>query len=214
MLDLIIAEALGAFILTFVGGAAILADTGLVAIAFAHGLGLMVAIYTVGYVSGCHANPAVSISLWLTKHLETRKLLLYVLSQCFGAFLAAVALIIVFKSNGELGVLKLAPGVTVGRGVLTEALLTFLLVLSVYGTAVDKRAVRGFSGLVIGLTLTGCIMAGGTVTGAALNPARAFGPALVAMEWKDHMVYWAGPIVGGVLAAMLYKYLLAEDKKR
>lgn len=213
MLHLIVAEALGCFILTFVGGAAMVADTGLVAVAFAHGLGLMVAVYSLGHISGCHANPAVSISLWVTKHLETDKLLLYVLSQIFGAFLAAIALLIVFKTDSGLGLPELAAGVTIGRGTLTEALLTFLLMLAIYGTMIDKRATRGFHGLVIGLAYTGCILSGGKITGASLNPARSLGPALVSGNWSNHMVYWAGPIVGGVLAALLYKYILADSKK-
>lgn len=213
MLHLIIAEALGTFILTFIGGAAILGNTGIVGIALAHGLALMVAIYALGHISGCHANPAVSVSLWLTKNLETNKLPVYVLSQCFGAVLAALAIIAVYHPYGNVGLPEFASGVTRARGVITEGLLTFILVLAVYAMTVDKRATKGFHGLVIGMVLTLDILAGGAITGASMNPARSFGPALVSGVWTNHLVYWAGPITGGVLAALLYKYLLGESKK-
>jgi len=122
-----------------------------------------------------------------------------------GSLFGAIYLLLVFTSHpGNLGSQALAPGVTFSQGVLLESILTFFLVFVIYAVAVDERAPKGIYGLAIGMTLAFCILAGGTVTGASLNPARSFGPALISGTWTNHLVYWIGPIFGGVGAGLLY----------
>ncbi len=204
-----LAEAIGTFALVFIGGGAILSDAltgmGLLGVALAHGLVLMCMIYVLGHISGAHFNPAVTIALWITNKIESEKALGYIVSQLFGSVIAALYLLLIFTDKpGNLGSQALAPGVLFSQGVLLEAILTFFLVFVVYGVAVDDRAPKGIYGVAIGMTLAFCILAGGTVTGASLNPARSFGPALVSGTWANHLVYWIGPIIGGVGAGLLY----------
>ncbi len=214
-----LAEAIGTFILVFIGAGAVVVDSlsngavGLVGIAFAHGLALMSIIYSIGAISGAHVNPAVTISLWMAKKIETTKALGYIVSQLVGASLAGFLLLAIFGNAANLGAPAVASAISPWTAVLVEAVLTFFLVWTVFGVAVDKRGSPHHAGLAIGLVLTFDILFGGLLTGAAVNPARAFGPAFASGFWTLQYVYWVGPILGGLIAALLYNELLLKGKK-
>lgn len=215
----LVAEAVGTFTLIFVGCGSVMMFTGnaaftLVGVALAHGLAIAVMISALGAVSGGHFNPAVTIGMWVTRRIDSVLGLGYIVAQLLGAALAAGLLVMLFpeglRSAAALGTPALK-GVDFAQAVGIEAVLTFFLVTVIFGTAVDARAPK-IGGLAIGLTITLDILAGGTLTGAAMNPARAFGPALLSGQWADHLVYWIGPIVGSVVASLLYHYVFIEEK--
>lgn len=207
-----LAEGLGAFLLTFVSAAVICADAysggeaGLVGIALAQGLVLAAVVTALGHVSGAHVNPAVTLAAVLSRAMTPVAAGAYVGAQLLGAVVAGFMLTATFGADVwepvRLGTPGLGPGVAAGTGIFIEAVLTFLLALVVLQTAVDERAPGHVYGLAIGATLATGVLVGGTLTGAALNPARAFGPALAAGIWEHHYVYWIGPLLGGVVAAV------------
>jgi MIP family channel proteins len=219
------AEALGTFALVFVGAGSVMskyfpdADYGILGIAIAHGLVLGVMVTAVMGISGGHLNPAVTLGLLATRRINPAAAAGYILSQLAGAVVAAAALKQLYPGGvlraGALGTPSLAPSVSLTQGIAVEIILGFFLISAVYGTCVNPDAPR-LGGFGIGLTLLFCILIGGPLTGAAVNPARAFGPALVSGQWVAHIVWWVGPIVGGVLAAVVWEYLLlpAEARKR
>jgi MIP family channel proteins len=218
------AEFVGTFTLIFIGAGSICADQymksgspgasgmGLLAIAAAHGLALSVMISAMGHISGGHLNPAVTIGVWVTKRIGTMEALLYWVAQLAGATAAAYLLTAIIPVDTwravSLGTPALAAGFTRTSGMILEAVLTFLLVWAVFATAVDERGAFGkIAGFGIGLTVMMDILIGGPFTGAAMNPARAFGPALAANFWTAHGVYWVGPLFGGALAGAIYDAL-------
>lgn len=213
----LVAEFVGVFFLVFLGAGAVVTNTyregvvGLVGIALAHGLALSIAVSATMNISGGHINPAITLGLWSVGRIGWRQAGLYVLAQLLGAIVAALAIKGLFPEVAgriaQLGTPQLAPAVTLTQGILIEAVLTFFLAFAVMGTAVDPAAPK-VGGFAIGLTLTMDILAGGPLTGAAMNPARAFGPALVANAWLSQLVYWAGPILGAIAAIQLYERLL------
>ena len=211
------AEFIGAFALIFIGAAAIIQTGGqnLVAIAIAHGLAIALLVSSLGHISGGLFNPALTIGLWATRRLDTISTVAYIIAQLLGAVVAALALVLVFpealRDAVSLGVPLLGRGIDFAQGVIIEAIATFFLMLAVFGTALDPRGPK-LGGFGIGLILTMDILAVGTLTGAAMNPARTFGPALVGGEWSNHLVYWIGPIIGAVVAALVYHYLFAEEE--
>ena len=211
------AEFIGAFALIFIGAAAIIQTGGqnLVAIAVAHGLAIALLVSSLGHISGGLFNPALTIGLWATRRLDTISTVAYIIAQLLGAVVAALALVLVFpealRDAVSLGVPLLGRGIDFAQGVIIEAIATFFLMLAVFGTALDPRGPK-LGGFGIGLILTMDILAVGTLTGAAMNPARTFGPALVGGEWSNHLVYWIGPIIGAVVAALVYHYLFAEEE--
>ena len=211
------AEFIGAFALIFIGAAAIIQTGGqnLVAIAIAHGLAIALLVSSLGHISGGLFNPALTIGLWATRRLDTISTVAYIIAQLLGAVVAALALVLVFpealRDAVSLGVPLLGRGIDFAQGVIIEAIATFFLMLAVFGTALDPRGPK-LGGFGIGLVLTMDILAVGTLTGAAMNPARTFGPALVGGEWSNHLVYWIGPIIGAVVAALVYHYLFAEEE--
>jgi MIP family channel proteins len=222
----LMAEALGTFYLCFAGIAAILATTpavggggGLVAIALAHGLALSIAVHIFGGISGAHVNPAVTVAMLATGRIRPALAGLYIVAQLAGATVAALVCKAVFPPDAVnaamLGIPLPAPWVSPVTLITVEAVLTFLLVTAVFGTAVDDRGktvkIGGFG---IGLTVAFDILAGGPVTGASMNPARSFGPALVAGHWAWHWAYWVAPILGAVAAALLYHHFLLEAPKQ
>lgn len=212
-----VAEFIGTFALIFVGVGAIAADyisgghSGLVGIALAHGLAIAVMVSATAAVSGGHLNPAVTLGLFSAGKIDFKNSVQYIISQCAGAIVAAAAISYVIPSEAltavNSGIPSLGTGVTIGMGLVTEAILTFFLVFAVYGTAVDKRAPK-VGGLFIGLTVTLDILIGGPITGAAMNPARHLGPALLSGNLQDIWLYWLGPVMGGVLAGIVYKNIL------
>ncbi|MDP2717720.1 MAG: aquaporin [Candidatus Micrarchaeota archaeon] len=211
------AEFFSTFALVFIGAGAVVMDTvsggalGLLGVAVAHGLVLMSMIYAVGHVSGAHVNPAVTAAMWVTRQIRGHTALLYVVAQLLGAALAGFLLLGIFPAaTANLGVPDLGANVSFFQGILVEAVLTFFLVFTIFGVAVDKRAPAGVYGAAIGLVLTFDILFGGLLTGGAMNPARAFGPALASGYWATQLVYWIGPLVGAIVAGLSYRYLLLD----
>ena len=220
-----LAEFLGTFYLCFPGIAAILAtskgmDPGaaLVAIALAHGLGLTLAISNFGGISGAHVNPAVTCGFLITGRIKPGLAVTYIVSQLLGATTAAGFCRVIFPvevvTATHLGLPLPAPWASTGVVLLTEFILTYLLMTSVFGTAVDERGkVVKIGGFGIGLTVAFDILAGGPVTGASMNPARSFGPALELMQWQWHWAYWLAPVAGACAAALVYEHVLLERAK-
>lgn len=223
----LLAEFIGTFYLCFAGIAAILSATsfvggggGLVAIALAHGLALSIAVSVFGGISGAHVNPAVTLGIWSTGRIKGSTAVGYIISQCLGSAFAAVLCRIIFPpgavSEANLGIPL--PGAEWAQSasviILVEFILTFLLMTSVFGAAVDERgAAVKIGGFAIGLTVTFDILAGGPVTGASMNPARSFGPALVQGYWNWHWCYWVGPVLGALAASQIYHHVLLKDDK-
>jgi len=211
------AEFVGAFALIFVGAGSIAvagtAGGGLVGIAFAHGLVIAVMASAVGHISGGHFNPAVTFGFLVTRRIEPALAGVYWAAQLAGAVAGALLLELLLPNAltdaVSLGVPALGNGMGAGAGMVLEAILTFFLVWVIFASAADPRGTfTAIAGLAIGLTITMDILVGGPLTGAAMNPARHFGPALVEGEWKDTWIYWVGPIIGGVLASIVQNYIL------
>lgn len=201
----LVAEALGTFALGYVGILAIYNGSPLVGVALAHGLTIAVMASAFMLVSGAHFNPAVTLALWVGKQINGRDAGLYVVVQVLAAL--AAALLAQISLGGDdigAGVPAVADDVSVAAAILIEAILTLILVLVIYGTGVDPRFGARIGGLAIGLTVTLDILAGGPLTGAAMNPARWLGPALVDGDLGDFAVYLVGPLLGGVLGTVLY----------
>lgn len=209
------AEALGTFVLVFGGCGAIVTDAerggalGVVGIGLAFFLALLAAIAALGHVSGAHFNPGVSLSFFLTRHLPARDLAAYWAAQLAGATAAALVLAAVWSGHpAALG--ASVPSVAAGRALLLEVVLTALLMLVIMSVATDTRAVGAPAALAIAAAVGLAAIAFGPLTGASLNTARSFGPALVAGEWDDFWVYLAGPLLGAPLGALAYQLLRAE----
>jgi aquaporin TIP len=205
------AEFVGTFTLIFAGVGSIAVTQGdLVAVALAHGLAIGVMASAVGHISGGHFNPAVTLGLLVTRRIAPALALVYWVAQLAGATVAALALRAVFpdEANLDTGVPVVADVVGSGGALLLEAILTFFLVWVIFATAVDPRGTfSSIAGLAIGLTITLDVLAGGPLTGAAMNPARAFGPELVQNVWSDAWIYYIGPPLGAVAAALAYEWL-------
>jgi MIP family channel proteins len=208
-----LAEAVATFALVFIGAGAVAANAtyngslGLTGIALAHGLVLMSMVYATRHISGAHVNPAVTIAMLVTKKMQIKDGAGYIVFQLLGAAIAGLFLSVIFASapaSVHLGVTDLAAGISPSTGMLLEAVLTFFLVFVIFAVAVDSRGLADVSGLAIGLVLTFDILVGGLLTGAAMNPARAFGPAIASGYWTTQAVYWIGPVVGAVIAALIY----------
>jgi MIP family channel proteins len=223
----LLAEFVGTFTLILIGEGAICADQymrsagqpgmGLLAIAAAHGLAIGVMVTAVGHISGAHLNPAVTIGLWVTRRIGHLQAMAYWIAQLLGATAAAYLLTAIIPEaawqSAHLGAPDLSADITRWPGILIEAALTFLLVFVVYATAVDEKgAFNKIAGFAIGLTITMDILVGGPFTNGAMNPARAFGPALAAHHWTNHGVYWVGPLAGGVIAGFLYDRAFLRDQ--
>ena len=209
-----VAEFVGSFALTFVGAGAIAVTLGgdLVAIALAHGLVIGVMASAVGHISGGHFDPAVTFGFLVARRIDPALAVVYWISQMLGAVFGALLLILVVPDDltdaVNLGVPALGEGVGGGAGFLLEAILTFFLVWVIFATAADPRGTfKSIAGLAIGFTITLDILIGGPLTGAAMNPGRAFGPQLVGGEWADAWVWYLGPLLGGAAAALLYEWL-------
>jgi MIP family channel proteins len=217
-----VAELVGTFTLVFVGAGAIILDayTGggvtLLGIAAAHGLALSIAASITLPISGAHLNPAVTLAMLATKRIAGGKAGGYIIAQLLGATLAGFLLKGFYPvqavAKSHLGTPALGPGVTFVQGVVIETILTFFLLFTIFGVAVDPRAPQHIAGFCIGLTVAFDILAGGPLSGASMNPARTFGPALAAGFWDNHLVYWIGPVLGGLLGAFLYQGLVLPRK--
>jgi aquaporin NIP len=212
------AEGLAAFALVFAGCGAIVADQryggalGVVGVALVFGLVIMVMVYATGHLSGAHINPAVTIALTLTRHFPAREAAAYVGAQVVGATAAALTLLAVWTDRpAHLG--ATIPTVGAGSAVLYEGLLTAFLMFVIMAVATDTRAVGAAAAIAIGGTIGLDALAGGPVTGASMNPARSFGPALVSGEWADFWVYVVGPVAGAALGALAYQLVRGEHPR-
>jgi MIP family channel proteins len=205
-----IAEFVGTFALIFVGiGAIKTAGHDVLGIALAHGLTIGAFVCATLHISGGQLNPAVTFGLLCGGHMTFINAIRYWIAQCLGGICAALICLGLFNRDVVVtGTPQLAINLTPAQGILVEAILTFFLVFVVHGTAVDPRGPRGIAGLAIGSTITLDILFGGPLTGAAMNPARVFGPAVAANFWKDHYVYWIGPFLGGALGGLVYRVLI------
>lgn len=208
------AEFVGVFMLVFVGAGSIMlaGQTNLLAIAFAHGLAIAVMASAVGHISGAHFNPAITVGFLLTRRMEPFLGALYIVTQLAGALLAALVLRWIYppaaRDPSALGAPIKTGAVDVWQAMTLEAILTFFLVWVVFATAADPRGTfKSIAGLAIGLTITADILMAGPITGAAMNPARAFGPQLVQREWADAWIWYVGPLLGGAAAALAYELL-------
>jgi aquaporin TIP len=217
------AEFVGTFALIYIGAGSItLANTfglgtvGIIGIAIAHGLAIGTMVTAVGHVSGGHFNPAVTIGAWVTQKIKSAHASAYILTQLagasFGALMLRASLPKLVVKASKYGVPEVRqPGLSNGQGVLIEFVLTFFLVWVIFATAMDPEgAFNKVAGLAIGFVITMDILMGGYYTGAAMNPAREFGPALLGGGWKGWWVYWIGPIAGAIVAAALYDGLIIK----
>ena len=216
----LVAEFIGTFALIFIGAGAVAIDKGgLIGAALAHGLVVVAFVYAYGHISGTHINPAVTLGLLIAGEIEFVAAIGYWIVQFLGGILGAVLLNVVLPNPGDLGVTILtteANGgvftVTATQGLIVEIVLTFFLVNTIFNTAVSGKA-GNFAGLAIGLTLVFCILMGGPLTRASLNPARTLGPAIVSGNYADIWLYFVGPCVGAILAALLYIGVLKDKEE-
>ena len=209
----LVVEFIGTFALIFIGAGAVAIDIGgLVGAAFAHGFVVVAFVYAYGHISGTHINPAVTLGLLIAGEIEFVAAIGYWIVQFLGGILGAVLLNAVMPNPNDLGVTILTAGVTPVQGLVVEIVLTFFLVSTIFNTDVSGKA-GNFAGLAIGLTLIACILMGGPLTRAALNPARTLGPAIVSGNYADMWLYFVGPCVGSILAAFLYIGVLKDKEE-
>lgn len=206
----LVAEFIGTFALIFIGaGALAITEANLVGVALAHGLVIVTFAYAYGHISGTHINPAVTLALLIAGEIQIAAAVGYWIVQFLGGILGAFALKFVLPEVGDLGVTILGNGVTPMQGLIVEIILTFFLVNTIFNTAVSGKA-GNFAGLAIGLTLVLSILMGGPLTRASLNPARTLGPAIASGNYADIWLYFVGPAIGAVLAALLYIGVLKD----
>jgi aquaporin NIP len=214
LVRLLAAEFVGTFALVFAGCGAIMVDAktgalGQVGVALTFGLVIMAMVYATGHLSGAHINPAVTIAFTLSRHFPGRDAAAYVVAQLAGASAGALALLAVWPDRpGELG--ATVPTVGVGSALVYEVLLTAFLMFVIMAVATDTRAVGAAAAIAIGGTVGLDALFGGPVTGASMNPARSFGPALAAGEWQDFWLYVLGPVVGAGLGAFAYQLVRGD----
>ncbi|MBA2373594.1 MAG: aquaporin [Chloroflexi bacterium] len=205
----LVAEVLGTFLFFFVGAGAAAAGGDLLAVALAHGLVLAVLVSSLGAVSGAHFNPAVTVGVFVFGRIDAVKAASYIVAQLIGAVLAGLTLVALFPGS-SIGTPALGEGISPATGTAIEAILTAVLLFAVLGTAIDARAPR-IGGLAIGLAVGADILMGGTLTGAAMNPARWFGPALASGDLSNAYVWIVGPLAGAIAIAAIYRYLLLPE---
>jgi aquaporin NIP len=209
------AEGLAAFALVFAGCGAIVADAvyggtlGTIGVALTFGLVIMAMVYSTGHLSGAHINPAVTLAFTMTRHFPARDAGAFVAAQLAGAVAGALVLLAIWPDRpAELG--ATVPSVGAGSAFAYELVLTAILMFVIMAVATDSRAMGSGAAIAIGGTIGLDALFGGPVTGASMNPARSFGPALAAGEWTEFWVYLAGPVVGAALGAFAYQLVRGE----
>ena len=217
-----IAEFIGTFVLVFMGcGSAVIAGKfiGFMGISFAFGLSVLVMVYAIGGISGCHINPAISISMLASRKMKLQDTVIYVVMQCMGAVVAAALLYSIAIGNpgyslavnglGQNGYGEASPGgFSMTSGFIAEVVLTFIFLLVIYGST-SERAPKGFAGLSIGLSLVLIHLVGIPITGTSVNPARSLGPAIMVggAALNQLWLFWVAPIIGGLLASLVWRIL-------
>lgn len=225
-----VAEFIGTYALVFFGSLSVtifasnvlgLASpaAALIGIAFTHGLILMAMVYAIGWISGCHINPAITVTAVALRKLEFDDGVGYLVAQILGAVLAGWTHMLIQPGNGALtGYGSVAPSPAIGGSdliaLVVELIITFFLMFSVYAVLYTGKVPVGASGVLIGMTLTADILIAGALTGGAANPARALGPAVASGNYSSLWLYWVGPIIGALLAGFVYEYLLLPNKKK
>lgn len=217
----LVAEFIGTFTFIFIGVGAIATDVmtghllGLTGIALAHGLAFGVMVSATAAISGGHLNPAVTFGALVAQKIDVVNGLGYIVAQCLGGIAAAYVIRLAMPEQVlaiiSYGIPVVTKGAMTTQALFTEIVLTFFLVFVVFGTAIDKRAPK-VGGLFIGLAVAMGVMMGAAVSGAAMNPARHLGPAVAGGGFENTWVYWVGPLIGGGLAAVIYKYVLEEKE--
>jgi aquaporin Z len=204
----LVAEFVGTFALLFIGMGALAVHADLTGVALAHGLVIAVMASAVGHISGGHFNPAVTFGFVVSRRIAFPLAVAYWITQFAAAVIASLLVKWLFPGDAlALGV-PAVHGIGDGQAAVMEAILTIFLVFVIFATAVDPRgAFKSIAGLAIGLTITMDVFAGGPLTGAAMNPARAFGPQFVGDLWSNWWVWYVGPIAGAIVAALLYEWL-------
>jgi MIP family channel proteins len=214
------AEFIGTFALVFIGGGAIITSallpqqSAVTNIALAHGLILALLVSATMKISG-HLNPAVTLGFLVTRRIEAMMAAVYWIAQITGAIIAAYTLKALYPpaivAVTRLGGQAISADVTLVQAIALEAIATFFLVFVVFGTAVDPKGPK-VGGFAIGLTVTAGILGIGPLTGGSMNPARSFGPAVVTHVFEGQAAYWIGPLLGGVVAALLYDKLFMQQE--
>ena len=205
------AEALGTFFLVLIGPGAAMVNAysdgqlGTVGIALAFAFVVTAMIYALGHLSGAHINPAVTLGFWSVGRFPADKVVPYIVAQCSGGLAASLVLRATLGPVGDMG--ATLPRISVPSAFVIEWLLSFALMFVIMAVATDERVADGFAALAVGLTVGFCALTGGPLTGASMNPARSFGPALSGWLWQAHWVYWLAPITGMMTAARAYEFL-------
>jgi aquaporin Z len=221
-----LAELLGTFVLVFVGtGSAVVAGKyiGFLGISLAFGISVLVMVYAIGQISGCHINPAITIAMLVNGKIPAKDAIIYIIVQCIGAIIASVLLLTIMtgfpgydlatNGLGQNGYGTASPaGYSLASGFIAEVVLTFIFLMAIFG-ATSKNAPAGFAGIPIGFALAIIHMVGIPITGTSVNPARSLGPALVAggTALAQLWVFILAPVIGAIIAAITWKYLFEDS---
>ena len=213
------AEGIATLLFVFMGAGAVvvsgmldnntLGSARLVAIALAHGLGIVIGVAAAAKISGGHLNPAVTVAAFLTGKLGLRRAGTYIAAQLIGAVVGALLIkwVAPGPAEGTLGSHAIGAGVGAGSALIAEIVGTFALVWVVFAVAIDPKGLNNIAPIAVGLTVLIIHLFLVPLTGAGVNPARSFGPALVSWTWGGHWVYWIGPLIGGSAAGLLYEWV-------
>jgi len=208
----VLVETTGTFILVFAGTGAVMVNNiskgaiTHIGISFVFGAVVAALIYSLGHLSGAHFNPAVTLAFWTSGFFPKKRVLPYIFAQLLGSILASSLLLMSLGNVANLGATLPLNG-NWGQSLILEIVLTFILMVVIFGSGLDRRAHIGFAGLAIGLTVALEAAFLGPITGASMNPARSFGPALVGGIWQHHWVYWVAPILGSQFAVIFYNII-------
>ncbi|CAH1134308.1 unnamed protein product [Ceutorhynchus assimilis] len=217
---MLLAEFLGTLLLVAVGCGSCInmsgyLDTPIVQIALTFGLMVATIVQAIGHVSGGHINPAVTISMFVTGDINLIRGILYIVVQCIGAICGAgiLKLILPERNVGNLGITSVSSAISLPCGMVFELIYTFVLLFVIHAVCDSRRSdLKGSAPLAIGLAVAAVHVSGIHFTGASVNPARSLGPAVIMNIWAGHWVYWIGPIIGGILAGLLYKFVFKTRK--